>query len=96
MSYQYVQVDIVTRFRNMYDLVSKEQSKKYKEGSILYYQGIVEKAMIFLKGINQSDFDILTKWFRTQDENDHQYQILNEISNLANCSRLKSPRIPNY
>lgn len=91
--YEYVQVDIVTRFQNMCDMTRREQLKKHKEGEVLYYQAITEKIINFMKGINQNDFDILREWFQShgeQDEN-YKYRILIELSNLVNNSRSFCP-----
>ncbi|MEX0597987.1 MAG: hypothetical protein WD512_15970, partial [Candidatus Paceibacterota bacterium] len=76
---------IAMRYMNLWNITSLDQAKKHVEFSQLYYHGILLKVIYFMKKITDTEFNDLTTWFNSQD--DHKYQIMQQISYLAYTSK---------
>lgn len=81
----YLPPAIAVRYMNLWDITALDQAKKHVEFSQLYYHGILLKVIYFMKKITDAEFNDLTVWFNTQD--DHKYQIMQQISYLAYASK---------
>jgi hypothetical protein len=77
--------EIAVRYMNLWNITALDQAKKHAEFSQLYYHGILLKVIYFMKKITEAEFNDLTTWFNTQD--DHKYQIMQQISYLAYTSK---------
>lgn len=76
---------IVGRYLNLWNITSLDQTKKHTEFSPLYYHGIMQKVIYFMKKITPAEFNDLALWFSSQE--DHKYQIMQQIMYLAYTSR---------